>query len=98
MTCGTNNAKPRFRIGTLMNLDPQIPDRYQQNPMLALVENYVLAAIGKLDPDLDPKLNAFVSRTFGGTDWRGTLRSHFNLPPDTDDSLRTLWNQRQEEA
>jgi len=81
-----------------MNLDPQIPDRYEHNPLLALVENYVLAAINKLEPDNAQKLNAIVCRTFGGTDWRATLRDQLNLPPDTDDTLRLLWTQRQEEA
>ena len=75
-----------------------IPDRYEHNPMLALVENYILDAIGLLPPDQAAKLNAIVCRTFGGTDWRATLRTQFQLPPDTNTSLQTLWKQRQEES
>ncbi len=78
--------------------DNPIPDRYEKNPMLAILENYVLDAIGKLDPEKVAKLNDMMCRTFGGTDWKKTLREQFDLPPDTDENIRLMWKQRLEEA
>ncbi len=75
-----------------------IPNRYERNPMLILVENYILDALGLLDADKAAHLNDIVNRTFGGTDWRATLRHHLALPPDTAATLQTLWKQRQAEA
>jgi len=75
-----------------------IPDRYEHNPMLVLVENFVLDAIGRLEPEKAARLNEIVNRTFGGTNWRATLRHQLALPPDTQDTLKTLWKQRQAEA
>jgi hypothetical protein len=79
-------------------MEPTIPDRYSQNPMLVLVENYILDTLGKLEPEKAAKLGALVCRTFGGKQWRQTLREQFQLPGDTDETLRALWKQRQEEA
>ena len=78
--------------------DDAIPDRYEKNPMLAILENYVLDAIGKLEPEKAVKLNEMICRTFGGTDWKKTLREQFDLPPDTDESIRLMWKQHLEEA
>jgi hypothetical protein len=79
-------------------MDEAIPDRYEHNPMLAVLENYVLAAIDKLDPDKAKLLNEMICRTFGGTDWRHIIRAQFDLPKETDDNIRQLWKQRQEQA
>jgi len=75
-----------------------IPDRYEHNPMLVLVENFVLDAIGRLEPEKESRLSEIVNRTFGGTDWRATLRHQLTLPADTEDTLKTLWQRRQQEA
>jgi hypothetical protein len=75
-----------------------IPDRYEHNPMLVLVENFVLDAIGRLEAEKVQRLEEIVNRTFGGTDWRATLHAQFELPADTNESLRMLWKQRQGEA
>jgi hypothetical protein len=79
-------------------MDDSIPDRYENNPMLIVLENYVLDAIGMLEPEKEKLLNDMIRRTFGGDDWKQTLRTQFDLPPETDDNLRRLWKQRQEEA
>jgi hypothetical protein len=79
-------------------LDDSIPDRYEKNPMLVVVENYVLDAIGELDPDKAKLLNEMICKTFGGTDWKAVIRQQFDLPKETDDNLRALWKQRREEA
>ena len=79
-------------------MEDSIPDRYALNPMLVLVENFVLDALGKLEPGKAARLNEIVIRTFGGTDWRATLRGQFALPADTQATLTQLWRRRQEEA
>ena len=81
-----------------MPMQDSIPERYEHNPMLALVENYILDAISLLPAEQAAKLNDIVCRTFGGTDWRKTLRDQLQLPADTSASLKKLWKQRQEEA
>lgn len=75
-----------------------IPDRYEQNPMLAVLENYVLDTLGLLPAEQSAQLATILNRTFGGTDWKKTLREQFDMPADTDDTLRLLWKQRGEEA
>jgi hypothetical protein len=78
--------------------DEAIPERYEQNPMLALVENYVLDVLGVLPEEKAELLGAIVCRTFGGTDWREVIRKQFHLPKEGDEQLKLLWKQRQEEA
>jgi len=79
-------------------MQDSIPDRYEQNPMLVLVENYVLDAIGKLEQEKVQKLSEIVTRTFGGKDWRKALESQLDLPADTSATVREMWKQRQGEA
>lgn len=79
-------------------MENSIPDRYEKNPMLVVLENYVLDAIGKLEPAKAARLNEMICRTFGGKDWKATIREQFALPRDTDETLRQLWKQKSEEA
>jgi hypothetical protein len=79
-------------------MQDSIPDRYEHNPMLVLVENFVLDAIGKLDADKTARLDAIICRTFGGNNWRKTLQAQLDLPADTPATIAQLWKQRQEEA
>lgn len=78
--------------------DAAVPGRYESNPMLAVLENYVLDAIGKLEPEKAVTLNDIVCRTFGGTDWKKTIREQFGLPADADKQFKAAWKQAQEEA
>ena len=81
--------------------DSAIPSRYEQNPMFIILENYVLDSIGHLDPEKYARLNDVISRNLGGgegTDWKQTIREQYDLPPDTDANLKTLWQQRIAEA
>jgi hypothetical protein len=81
-----------------------IPDRYEHNPMLVLVENYILDAIGVLEPEKAARLGQIVPRILPAagknppTDWRVILERHLDLPADTSTTLKTLWTQRQAEA
>lgn len=79
-------------------MEDSIPDRYEKNPMLVLVENFILDALGLLAPEKEARLSEIVNRTFGGNDWRATLRAHFALPADTQATLQQLWKTRQAEA
>ena len=79
-------------------LDEGVPNRYEHNPMLAVLENYVLDCIDKLEAEKGEKLGAILERTFGGSDWRKTVREQFGLPSDTAVQLRGAWKQRCEEA
>ncbi|HVT81676.1 MAG TPA: hypothetical protein VHM90_13605 [Phycisphaerae bacterium] len=79
-------------------MESSIPDRYEKNPMLVLVENYVLDAMGKLEAEKVAKLSEIVTRTFGGKDWRKALQSQLDLPADTPETVRQMWVQRQGEA
>jgi hypothetical protein len=69
-------------------------DRYARRPLLRLLDCYVLALTGHLDPQMESKVAAYVRRQFGGNDWRATLRQTVQLPVDMDDRIRSLW-QRQ---
>jgi hypothetical protein len=79
-------------------LDDALPERYEKNPMFVLLENYVLDAIGHLEPEKAERLNEVLTRNFGGDDWRKTLRQQFDLPQETDENLTLMWRQRQDEA
>lgn len=73
--------------------------RYEGRPLLILLENYVLAAIGHLPPDKD-KLNASITqRIFGGGDnWRATLRDVLHLEASPDEEMRDLWTTAQSQT
>jgi hypothetical protein len=66
--------------------------------MLVLVENFILDAIGKLEPEKAARLSEIVCRTFGGNDWRKALMQQLDLPPSTPADLAIAWKQRQAEA
>ena len=81
-------------------MDDSIPERYEVNPLLVYVENYVLDAIGELGEEKVKLLGESVAAVFGGTalEWKKTLRKTFDLPGTTDQDLVKLWKQRREEA
>ena len=76
----------------------QIPDRYEHNPMLIIVENFILDAIGHLPPEKEKQLNAILTRTFGSTDWRATVRNQMDLPSETAEQLQAEWKRCLAEA
>lgn len=81
-----------------------IPDRYAHNPLLIILENYVLQTVGQLSPEKEQSLAEVVQNAFGDPsskakpDWKRTIRKTFDLPDNTDEVIRQLWAQRQEEA
>jgi hypothetical protein len=72
---------------------PAIDDRrYEGRPLLRLLDCYVLALTGHLDPAMETMVAEMVQSKFsGGWDWKATLRETINLPPDMDERIRALW-------
>ncbi|WP_050025306.1 hypothetical protein [Verrucomicrobium sp. BvORR034] len=74
-------------------------DRYYGRPLLILLENYVMSAIGTLAPDKEQLAASLTQRVFGGDgDWRSTLRSTLHLGDSLDESLRQMWATNQQLA
>lgn len=74
-------------------------DRYNGRPLLILLENYVLSAIGNLTPDKEQLAASATQRVFGGdADWRSTLRGTLHLGDSLDESLRQMWATNQQRA
>jgi hypothetical protein len=72
------------------------PERYRGRPLLMLLENYVLAAIGELPAERSAGVGAIVQRMWGGDqDWMATLRRQLHLEDALDASLREMWTRNQ---
>jgi hypothetical protein len=88
-----------FRRSPKPSLATAAGGRYAGRPLLILLENYVLSAIGSLAPDKDQLVASITQRIFGGgTDWRTTLRTTLQLGDSLDESLRRMWAENQQQA
>jgi hypothetical protein len=73
-----------------------VADRYDERPLLRLIECYVLDAIGELD-DADRRRLESVALNIGraldstADTWQGAIADTFELPPAYPDSLRDDW-------
>lgn len=68
------------------------PERYKGRPLLIILENYILAAIGELAADKHDLAAKIVQSAFGGgQDWMQTVRQKLELGDSLDESLRRLW-------
>lgn len=66
--------------------------RYAGRPLLRLLDCYVLALIGHLDPGMEAQVAAIVGRNLGGDhDWKTTVRRAAGLPADMDRRIVELW-------
>jgi hypothetical protein len=66
--------------------------RYYGRPLLRLLDCYVLALTGSLDPNMEAKVAKIVRNTMGGdADWKTTLRRRVGLPEDMDERILTGW-------
>ena len=75
------------------------PERYRGRPLLVVLENYVLAAIGTLPPEKHAGVGKLVQHVFGGgNDWLHTIRQRLELNEDLDESLRAMWERNAEVA
>lgn len=77
-----------------------IPERYENNPLFVILENYILHAIGRLEPEKARLLGETISGIWGGKaeQWKATVRRTLDLPETTDEDLLALWKQKSEEA
>lgn len=88
-----------FRRSPKTSLATVAGGRYAGRPLLILLENYVLSAIGSLAPDKDQLVASITQRMFGGdADWRATLRTTLHFGDSLDDSLRQMWAENQQQA
>ena len=50
-------------------------DRYEDRPLLLVLENYILDAIGSLEVEKNAGITTLIRKIFGGDgDWRKTVR------------------------
>jgi hypothetical protein len=69
-----------------------IPDRYRDNPLRAVLENYALDIIGKLPADMPAQLTEITKAAWGGSsDWKHALRKQMKWDERTDDEIRENW-------
>jgi hypothetical protein len=72
------------------------PERYRGRPLLVVLENYILAAIGELPAERHAGVGTIVQRVFGGgDDWLQTVREQLQLGDSLDESLRQIWAKNQ---
>jgi hypothetical protein len=72
------------------------PERYRGRPLLIILENYVLACIGALEPAADERLTTVVKSVFGSdSDWKQTARHQLQFSDSIDQTLRELWERNQ---
>lgn len=68
------------------------PERYKGRPLLMVLENYILAAIGELPAERYEGVGQIVRKVFGGgSDWMLTVRQQLHLGDSLDDGLRQMW-------
>jgi hypothetical protein len=76
----------------MMEATVNVVERYKGRPLLRLLDCYVLALTGNLEPEIETKVAEIVESTFGGgPDWKVTLRHATRLPDDMDERIRSLW-------
>jgi hypothetical protein len=74
-------------------------ERYQGRPLLVLLENYILAAIGALSNDKRSRVAKVVETTFGSEhEWMQTIRNQLDLDDQLDSDLNKMWVRNQEIA
>lgn len=75
------------------------PERYLDRPLLIVIENYILAAIGELPTDKHAGLATIIQRVFGGeSEWMETVRQQLHLSSDLDTNLQKMWRANQATA
>ncbi|MBZ4488099.1 hypothetical protein LQ938_11505 [Microbacterium sp. cx-55] len=71
-------------------------DRYDGKLMLRLLDAYVLDALGALDAataqaNAANAVKIASALSAPGLTWQGSVESAMQMPPDSQDALRTLW-------
>ena len=74
-------------------------DRYEDRPLLLVLENYILDAIGALEVEKNAGMTTLIRKIFGGDgDWRKTVREALEFDESLDDALREMWTNNQKIA
>ena len=82
----------------LPSAEPEM-DRYENRPLLLILENYILDCIGELDPEKHAGMTTLIRKIFGGEgDWRDTVREVLEFDYTLDDELRQMWAVNQQMA
>lgn len=75
------------------------PHRYDGRPILVIIENYALRAIGKLPDDKDSGMMRVVRKVWGGNfNWVATVREQLGWDTGIDESIRRNWLAYQQAA
>lgn len=75
------------------------PERYIGRPLLIVIENYILAAIGELPTERHAGLAKIVQTVFGGeSDWMETVRQQLQLGRGFNTNLQKMWQANQATA
>lgn len=75
------------------------PDRYEEQPLLLIVENYILDCLGEFDSSKHDGMGLLVQKLFGGSgSWQDAVRDVMDLPEDFDAEVRSLWAKNQKIA
>lgn len=73
-------------------------ERYEGRPMLRLIDAYVLDALGALDAPTAQANAANAAKIASAlnvpaTTWRDAVEAALQMPPDSADALRAMWEQ-----
>ena len=74
-------------------------DRYEQRPLLLVLENYILDCIGELEEEKNAGMTTLIRKIFGGEgDWRATVEEALEFDSSLGDALREMWQKNQQIA
>jgi hypothetical protein len=66
--------------------------RYDGKPLLVILDNFVLSAIGHTSPETEHRLIQVVNRVWPGAgDWKTRVCEQLQLAPNIEDELQALW-------
>ena len=69
-----------------------LPSRYEDRPILAILENYALAVIGAFPEEKSATMLRLVQGVWaGGDDWMQTVRAKLGWEESIDDTIRDNW-------
>lgn len=75
------------------------PDRYEEQPLLLIVENYILDCLGEFDSAKHEGMATLVHQLFGGGEtWQEAVREVMDLPDSFDEEVCSLWEKNQKIA
>ena len=83
---------------TFPSAEPE-PERYDERPLLLVLENYILDCIGELEDEKQGGMVTLIRKIFGGEDdWKATVRKVLEFDDELDVALRDMWQKNQQLA